>query len=864
MSAWSDPPASRRQLDRLLAELLELDADAREARLAGLPLPQQQRLRVLLDAALREDGFLRPGGALEQQLIETALASGAALAAGTLLGPWRVLRLLGAGGMGQVYLAERADHLFERQVALKWLGNLAVPLDNRRLQREQQLLASLVHPNIARLYDAGIASDGTPFLVIEHVDGVCIDVWCRQQALSTRQRIDLLIEVCHAVEAAHRQLVVHRDIKPANIMVAGDGSVKLLDFGIARLANAESEAAPKQACVALDGADSSSWAWLTPRYASPEQRRGEPAGTASDVYQLGLLCWELLAGHPPAVDADGRHSSAMARSLRPAGVHAADLHAVLERALSEPCAARYPTVDRLRDDLERLRAGDPVSARAAGLGDRALRRLRRHPFGSAAVVLISVLMLVTGIGFTLRLAAERAATQLQAERAEQARDEAEQLLGFLRRLFRAADPYQAMLSKPAAQMTASELLDRAAADLAAMGGEAPLRQARLLLEVARLHRMLGEAGAALPLVRRALALSEQDAAPPLLLADARLDLARTLALQGGGAEAVKLAAEAEASYRRAADARRLAGALETRGNLIAAAQPAAARTVMEEALAIYKALDMQDRVAATQLYLANILSSLGQSDAARAQREAALAINLERVGPNHPALADALVGLADQYQREGSPAEAVPLLERAIAIYADHFAADDFRAGIAHNNLGNALSDLGDQHAALPHLQQALRSYRRHAPKSAAVGSILNNLGSVEWRLGHARNASDYYRQGLQQLRPLLADEHIEIALLEANLGEALFDLGEDDQQARVLLERSLGNLRKYLGAQHPMLVPNLRYLATLEERRGALARAEALLREAIGIQEQAGGDDAEGLRDAKRVLDALVERQRR
>ena len=213
------------------------------------------------------------------------------LKAGALVGPYRLLRELGVGGMGSVWLAERADGTLKRQVALKlprasWARGLA-----ERMARERDILASLEHPNIARLYDAGTDAQGRPFLALEYVEGQPIDVYCSERALSIRQRLQLLLEVASAVTFAHSRLVVHRDLKPSNILVTADGQVRLLDFGIAKLM--EGDRTQETQLTQMAGRA------LTLDYASPEQIRGEPIGTASDVYSLGVVAYELLAGAKP-------------------------------------------------------------------------------------------------------------------------------------------------------------------------------------------------------------------------------------------------------------------------------------------------------------------------------------------------------------------------------------------------------------------------------------------------------------------------------------------------------------------------------------------------------------------------------------
>ncbi|HRQ64214.1 MAG TPA: tetratricopeptide repeat protein, partial [Xanthomonadaceae bacterium] len=827
---------SQRQLDALLSELLDLDPAAREARLAELPPEQGRRLAALLAAALDDDDFLTPGGALQGELIEAALREESALVAGCELGPWRIVREIGAGGMGRVYLAERADGLFDRQVAIKLVHVDGAATSLARVQREQRLLAALVHPHIARLYDAGVTDDGAPYLVMEHVDGEPIDVWSARRGLDARQRIGLVMEVCAAVEAAHRQLIVHRDIKPSNVLVDTAGQVKLLDFGIAGMLDTE-EAGPGASAAATQEAATAQTevrAFHTPRYASPEQRAGEATTTASDVYQIGLLLRELLHGRQsqPAADGDARLQAVGDGAC--AGVPEADLQAILAKALADDPARRYASADRLREDLEHLLAGRPVSARSAGAAYRLRRLVGRHRMASTAIAVATLLLIGTVTVFTVRLANERDATRLQAEHAERARIETEQVVAFLTDLFRGGDPYGPTEPTPVAELSARALLDQSAGRLEHALNDQPLVRARLLDEVARIYRLLGLLDESEPLVRESLRL--RDAQPqlrPIEGADTALALGRTLTQRGAMDEAAPLIARAERTYREAGEERRLDGALEAKGNLLLTQDDPAAIDAFKDSLALWRAHGEVDRQVDLHLYLANALATHADLAEARAHREAALALVEARFGPAHPAVATALVGLADQYKRENDPALGVPLLERALTIFEAHFGRDDFRVAKAVNNLGIALSDLGNHEAARPHLERALLTYRSHRPDHP--GTILNNLGTVEWASGRPEDAAERYREALAQLAPRLRDDHVMIALVETNLGEALFAMGAHDD-ARHYLQRGVAHLARRIGDGHVMLVPSLEYLAQILEAADELDRAEALWRRVLAI----------------------------
>ncbi len=350
---------------------------------------------------------------------------------GTSLGPWRIVALIGRGGMGEVYRAERADAAFSREVAVKVMGGGDLAQVAERFRRERETLAALDHPNIARVFDGGATPAGRPYFVMELVDGVPVDAYCDERRLGVEGRLRLFLAVCAGVQYAHQNLVVHRDIKPDNILVGRDGTPKLLDFGVAKLlGKGETQAAEE---------DGFARTWLmTPDFASPEQVFGQAVTTATDVYSLGVLLHVLLTGlRPYRLSGDTRVSLqrqlATADPGRPSALAGAgdegareraarrgttprqlarrlggDLDAILQRALQRDPAARYATVEQLIDDLQRHLAWQPVSARRREVRYVAGRFLRRHAVG-VALAATAVLLLAAGvaaIAWQARLAAE--------------------------------------------------------------------------------------------------------------------------------------------------------------------------------------------------------------------------------------------------------------------------------------------------------------------------------------------------------------------------------------------------------------------------------------------------------------------------
>ncbi len=419
-------------LSALLDEALALPADERGAWLAALagerPALHETLARLLETAPGVETDALLAAlprfGAPEAETGETADPL-AVPAPGEPVGPYRLLSELGRGGMGAVWLAERTDAQPRRRIALKlphlgWAPGLAA-----RLARERDILASLEHPNIARLYDAGVDRLGRPYLALEYVDGLPIDRYCRDHALPLRARLDLVLQIAAAVAHAHTRLVVHRDLKPSNILVTRSGEVRLLDFGIARLLQQGDGEATELTRLAGRA--------LTPDYASPEQIRGEPIGTASDVYSLGIVGYELLTGARPYRLKEVAGASAFAEAIAkvealPASRGATDpllkrqlsgdLDAIFNKALKKDPAERYSTVAAFADDIARHLRHAPVSARPDRLPYRARKFVVRHALQVTAGALV-VAALVVGAGLTLWQARE---ARLEAWRAEQVKN----------------------------------------------------------------------------------------------------------------------------------------------------------------------------------------------------------------------------------------------------------------------------------------------------------------------------------------------------------------------------------------------------------------------------------------------------------
>jgi eukaryotic-like serine/threonine-protein kinase len=397
----------------LFQEALELPEAERPAFLAARCAGKAE-LRAEIEALLAAhgetdgDGLLEPAAPAGRRWGTDAHATGphadedGGWRLGERLGPWQLVRVLGSGGMGTVYLAERADGVFVKQAAVKVVKRgMDTDAILSRFRAERQILAELDHPDVCRLLDGGVTADGLPYFVMEHVDGVPIDIYCRERRLPVPARLALVARVCDAVHAANQRLVVHRDIKPRNILVAADGSPKLLDFGIAKLLLPGSQLTDSDACV------------MTPEYASPEQVRGEPVTSATDVHALGLLLHELLVGRTPfAQGPDGRTrgrlelaqailaespappSRAVGRQPRLARALRGDLDNIVAMALRKDPSRRYASAALLAADLRRHLAGEPILARGDSPGYRLAKLMGRHPVALIVASALAITMIV--------------------------------------------------------------------------------------------------------------------------------------------------------------------------------------------------------------------------------------------------------------------------------------------------------------------------------------------------------------------------------------------------------------------------------------------------------------------------------------
>jgi serine/threonine protein kinase len=811
---------------------------------------------------------------------------------GQKIGAYRITGVLGYGGMGTVYEAERADSHFKQRVAIKLVQQMAVhPQLRSRLRAERQILASLNHPYIARLIDGGETADNIPYLVIEHVDGKPIDVYCDEQKLSVQQRIELFEKVCAAVDYAHRSLVVHRDLKPANILVTADGTPKLLDFGIAKLLNPD----PAWNTVAVTRMQDR---LLTPEHASPEQVLGKTITTASDVYALGVLLYELLGGRSPyanqnstplaleraicnadppkvsslfktrivqAPEADGFNSEDVA-AKRSAGLQrlrkqlGGDIDEIILKAMRKEPEQRYATAGQLADDLKRHRLGEAVLARQGGRRYRAIKFVRRN---ALSVSLVSLVMLSLSVFSavlweqTQRLAAERDARQreLNTQRATSA---------FLVDIFKSADPYKT----DGARYTVRELLDQAEVKLEDSLHTEPEVRAVMLESIAFAYLGQFMSEKAVPLLEKAVEIRRTRAeTEPVALAVSLTNLADGLRLTNNPTAADRNYREARALFEKANGPRdkAIADVLVSMARLRQSSEselPEAER-LLNEALGIYTETTgpTSVEVGAVYAHLANIRMWEFKWTQAENLLEQANAIFSDRLARTHPDYFTTLGLLGYAKLQLGSLDEAEKLINESLQLQRQVF-------GEASPMVASALQNLAMLHEkqklyprAIENLREALAIRDKVSSKpDGDKGYLIDSIANLYYKMGNLADAEREVRAALEIYATTLASDHMYVASSKELLGEILFARG-DAEGAESALRQAIPIWQAKDVTQSRRARAQSTLAAVLHER-GHLAEAESLLVESVQILSAQRGDRDELTMKARERLQAVLKAQ--
>jgi len=795
-------PAEFVALDDLLREALELDLAARDIWLARLQIEQPAhaaRLADMLEAAEDESDAVLTS-ALDARLWANLAGDSAS---GQRFGAWRVIGTLAHGGMARVLLAERADGAFDAHAAVKclWPG-LATPSLIARFEQERQILARLDDPRIARLLDGGVREDGVPWLALEFVDGRPIDVHCDTLSLDLDARIALWLDVAAAVATAHRHLVVHRDLKPANVLVSRDGAVKLLDFGIAKLLEPDDfpHAAPPTQIEARAH---------TRDYASPEQLRGEGVTTASDVYQLGLLLYELASGvqpfrvgpvggrehnileiDPPAPsqsvragdDAPLRASTRSSVPARLARRLHGDFDAIVLTALAKRGEARYPTVEAFCEDLARWRRGMPVRARRAGLLRRSAKWLRRNALIAAAATSVSVMAIAYGV---------TAVAQSRAIAHEAAVNRAvrDYLVGWMQQ----ADPGGTAGRDPTASEMLADGLVRARRDLT----DQPELQAEILSIVSDVYIARGEYDVAAPVLREADALyARLPTGRPEARNRTKQILAKLLHLTG-------YYAEAEATFRKAVDERTAVVGGRAYGTL-----------------------------AARQGY-ADVLHTRGHYAQAIDVLESALADSTNAFGPSHSLTANIGRNLADVYRDDGRIADAEKQYAIALDVFRSVHGELHVNTAVCELGIGRLKLEQGRLDEAVPILAGAFERYRQIKGINTSASSYYErHLAEIEEMRGEYAQAETRLARLVESVREELPAGHLLFGYFALHRAYVALSRRQDEQ-ARAFFATAAGAFAAVQPEGHPRRIEIRLGEALLARRRGDDAAALRLLGDA-------------------------------
>ncbi|MDE2408266.1 MAG: serine/threonine protein kinase [Xanthomonadaceae bacterium] len=828
------------RLSPLLDALLELSAEQRTEHLRTL---QQEdpalaaELEHLLALEADDAAFL---AAPVMQLPVGAVA-------GARFGPYRLERLLGEGGMGLVWLAARADGLYERKVALKLLRpGLASPSLRQRFDREREILARFAHPFIARLLDAGVNQNGQPYLALEYVEGEPITSWCQARQLDINARLDLFRQICDAVSHAHANLIVHRDLKPSNILVTPDGHVRLLDFGIAKLLDVD----PLPVEQTRTGVRA-----FTLHYAAPEQIRGEPVTTMTDVYSLGVVLYELLTGSKPyrlkrQTDAEWEEAILEGEPVKPsqAALHAdpqttrpytprrlakalaGDLDNILHKVLAKNPHQRYVSAEALSQDLLCYLRGRPVLARGESLGYRFRKYMQRHRWSIAAAATI-LIVLTTALGVVA----------WQAQRALREAARAQAMQRFIAELFQDAG------SSPNTPIDLRSLLD-----MGILRGEhslarQPQARAELYGVVAQLRLSLGDYREADDLLQRQSVLLATLQDVPFSLRMEALTLRGNVQRQlGETSECVRLMRplELQVGKEEARLPQQAAGYYTQLGRCLREqGQPEAAKRLYLRALELRRKQNDDSGVAETTLDMATLQADAGNAtealhtiatglarlrehagehhpeaidmlrsmcsleritdalDAAVRDCRQSLKLAQELHGPNHRTAIDANRQLAALYVDMGRFNEAESIFLDTTAWMRTRLDANHPDMARAYNSLAIVAWERGDDARALRFQQQAVTAWRKSANKGLIAGGLFN-LALILHDAGRNREALAPAREAAALREQQFGSRHELVGDSERLVGEILAALGQADS-ARIALEKAVALTRAGYGPGH-------------------------------------------------------------
>jgi len=834
------------RISALFDELVEKTDAARDEALARLRIDDAALadevaalLRHVADGGDDEETLLAAPARVAVRWAEDADAKSGAIA-GKRIGPWRVVRELGRGGMGVVYLAERADGQFEQRVALKLIrvddDSTAV---RRRFLRERQILARLDHPNIARLLDGGIAEDGRPYFAMEYVDGQPLLAYVAERACDAKARLSLFADICQAVQFAHRQLIVHRDIKPSNVLVTADGAVKLLDFGIATVLDmspsddTQTRAQP-----------------FTPAYAAPEQLRGGAVTTSADIYALGALLYELMSGRRPyrlddrappvewahildgpmcpppsaAITASTDADTAKLPPLSARLVHG-DLDWIAMTALRREPERRYATAEALAADVLSHLGGRPVVARGDSTRYVLGKFIRRHRVG-AALAAAAALVLIVALAVALRearIAQEHAGlAQAAAEQAQRQTRRAEAVREFLVGVFEQADP-DANKGQP---ITAHQLLEKGERQIG-KGDLDPASEADAATLLASLYEQVGDFDRAQALLKRVLPAAEDPTTPRDIRARVLIGIA--------GIEDDNDAYDIAIRH------------AEQGLSLLDNSTPVAA-----------------ELTAKAHNILAHCLIGKGDWTAAETLLRAALSEDVAALGDRNEAVAEEWLELGSVLGNARNFVESQAAFERAIAAWREGYGENSYRVAHALNELSNMLGDKGDLAGAERALRQSLQiRMQTVGPAHRDTLIVEHNLLVVLETEGRLAEALSQRLLLIERVKASAQMHPRDLGFYYAAAGKDLRDLGRFDE-AEAIFRKAVEIYDESLGKNSAQSVSSLRGLGTTQTLAGQYRDAETTLGNALAILQQHEAPDSLNIAGTRTDLGNLLRLEHR
>ena len=847
-------------LGRILDEVLDLPAEEATTALDRLcagdaELRAQAELLLAADQSSRR--FLtRPAMDWVPGLVlEGSTDMGEPDREGARVGAWRILRELGRGGMGRVYLAERADGQFEQKAAIKLLKR-GLDTDEilARFLQERQILARLEHPNIAHLMDGGVTDDGLPWFALEHIEGTPITTYCERRNESLRGTLGLFVQACRAVQFAHANLVIHRDLKPGNILVSERGLVKLLDFGIAKLLDPADAAPSEERTLGF-------LRLMTPIYAAPEQVRGLAPTTATDEYSLGVVLYELLTGEKPYRKAGGsaeearraileeipeppsarlrRGDSASRRAgwVRPVR---GDLDNIVLQAIRKEPERRYPSAEALADDVERHLEGRPVRASGDRFAYVAKKFVQRNRLAVAAAVLL-LLSLAGGLvatGWQVRIAArERDRALLEAKKATEIKD-------FTLGLFQVSDPAQSR----GADITARDLLERGTRRANQELSGQPAVRSEMLTLLASVYYGLGDYARAESLAALSVGLARSmRGGNPDGLAEALHWLGISQRARGDFPLA-KITLREALALRRARVGERSKEYAETLSELgdvyRQAGERDSAEVLYRKMLEIDRAILPPDdpSIAMDMDDLCVLLSDMDKDQESYDLEQQVIAIRLKKLGLMHPSTANSISNQAFTLMQLGRFAESDSMFQLAIRIRTKVLGPDHIDIATSYANLAELKRMTGDYVAATPLFEHALAIERKNLhPDHPDINRDVNNLAIIYYQRGLYEQALARFREALESRKRTLPSDDRGTITMEHNIACVLRGMGRYAEAERIFRDTRDRRIRT-LGGEHLDVSGSDHHLGILLHHMGRDREAEQLLRTALAMRDSLAG----------------------